>query len=231
MIRRIYALLGCLALVLTFTSCGDKPPASSQEPSQSVSQPESQSPSSSVPQADDELAKQIVKAYGALEDENGTLRPGAISLYYLSDNSWDKPEDLEAKYYFSWFFSSTMEEDYEYKVEAYKNPKGDDMGWFFPQDIYEGRIQKYFEVSTDHLRSDPYFYDAELKGYYVGGGGGKGETPPIAYTYSQEGDVLTLDVTLNFEYQPKSHFVLTARLEPDGGWKYLSCKASQEPAA
>ena len=61
------------------------------------------------------------------------------------------------------------------------------------------------------------------------GGGGKGMIPSIRYEWSQEGEILTVDVTLDYgEVQAGSTHRLTVRLEPDGGWKYLSCQVTPE---
>ena len=237
--RRILALGAVFAMILTMAACGEEDraqPVSGEAPassSLSTQPPESSSEGlEAVPQADDSLVKEIICTYGAVEDSSSDgsprLVPTAVSLFYL-DESWKSPEELSPGGYFSWFFSTTWDEDYEYKKEAYKNPKGENMGWFYPQDLYEGRIQEYFEVSTDHLRSDPLYYDAQYGGYSIGGGGGKGMVPTLSCEWSQEGDLLTVDVALDYgEAQAGSTHRLTVRLEPEGGWKYLSCEVTAE---
>ena len=239
MMKRILALGALFALVLAMAACGEEDraqPVSGSSPassSLSAQPPEASSGESleAVPQADDSLVKEVVCTYGALVDSSydpPRLVPTAVSLFY-SDQSWETPEDLSSGNYFSWFFSTTWDEDYEYKQEAYKNPHGENMGWFYPQDLYEARIQEYFEVSTDHLRSDPTYYDAQYGGYSIGGGGGKGLVPALSCTWSQEGDLLTVDVALDYgEGQAGSTHRLTVRLEPDGGWKYLGCEVIPE---
>ncbi len=238
MLQRILALGAVFALVLTMAACGEEDRAqpvsgSSQssasslatEPPADLSQD-----ADGIPQANDAMVRKIICTYGAMEEltTDGSPRltlPG-ISLFY-TNQSWETPEDLSPGSYFSWFFSTTWNEDYEYKQEAYKNPHGENMGWFYPQDLYEERIQQYFEVSTDYLRSDPTYYDAEYQGYSIGGGGGKGMIPSIRYEWSQEGEILTVDVTLDYgEVQAGSIHSLTVRLEPNGGWKYLSCQVT-----
>ena len=49
-----------------------------------------------------------------------------------------------------------------------------------------------------------------------------GALPGLTYQYSQEGELLTIIVTLDFPDTPDQQHTLTVRLEPDGGWRYLS---------
>ena len=66
------------------------------------------------------------------------LVPTAVSLFYRQ-SSWDYGEELSATDYFSWFLSTTLDEDQAYKEEHYAHPLGDGYGWFFPQDLFEER--------------------------------------------------------------------------------------------
>lgn len=236
MTKRVFALVLALCLGLSLAGCGEKARPSSQPPTQPSSievrpspsedpAPEEAGPAPDASAGLDALVKEIVLTYGAEEetlDGQTRLVPTDISLF-ISDTDWSSGEELSPGHYFSWFFSTTMKEDYEYKQETYKHPKGEDYGWFFPQDIYEGRIQTYFEVSTEHLRSDPDYYQAEYQGYCVGGGGGKGEGPTLTYEYSREGELLTIAVDRVYPSGafPDLRHTLTVRLEGGGGWKYL----------
>ena len=230
MTKRFFALALCLALILG--GCGEEAKPSTQPPTQPSSieirpsRPEE--PGSSAPEAPadlDALVKEIVLTYGAEEDTlNGPARlvPTDISLF-ISDTGWEGGENLAPGNYFAWFFSTTMKEDYEYKREVYVHPKGEDYGWFFPQDLYEERVQTYFEVSVDHLRSDPAYYQAEYQGYCLGSGGGRGESPTLTYQYTRDGDLLTIRVIRSYPSGafPDACHTLTVRLEENGGGKYL----------
>jgi hypothetical protein len=236
----VFALALALGLILSLGGCEEKARPSSQTPTEPSSievrggEPESSIPeetASGIPQADDALVREIVLVYGAEENTyNGPVRlvPTAISFYNRTEPeySWEGGESLSPGSYFSWFFSTTMKEDYEYKLEAYKNPRTEDGGWFYPQEVYEERVQRYFQVSTEHLRSDPIYYHEEDQAYYLEGGGGKGETPQLSYTYSQEGDILTVVVAVDSPSSSGRH-TLTVRLEEGGGWKYLADKVEQ----
>lgn len=60
-------------------------------------------------------------------------------------------------------------------VEPYQR-EGEE-GLFFPQEEFEQEVQKYFDVSTEHLRSDAEIYLADLKAYH---------TPAALYTLSKK---------------------------------------------
>ncbi len=239
MTKRFFALTLALCLALALAGCGERAKPSDQPPTQPSSievrpsqadepgepAPDGPDPAPEAPADLDALVKEIVLTYGAEEDTlNGPARliPTDISLF-ISDTSWEGAGELTPGDYFAWFFSTTMKEDYEYKREAYRHPKGEDYGWFFPQDLYEERVQTYFEVSTDHLRSDPTYYQAEYQGYCLGSGGGRGESPTLAYQYTRDGELLTIQVTRSYESGafPDTCHTLTVRLEDGGGWKYL----------
>lgn len=226
-----------LALSLALGGCGDKarpvpPPTQPSSIEVRPREPESPAPKENpasvidtMPQVSDEVKQNILLTYGAEESPDGPgsrLIPTGISLYYRTQ-SWEGSQGLTPGEYFGWFFSTTMKEDYEYKREVYAHPKGEDYGWFFPQDLYEERVQTYFEVSVDHLRSDPAYYQAEYQGYCLGSGGGRGESPTLTYQYTRDGDLLTIRVIRSYPSGafPDACHTLTVRLEENGGWKYL----------
>ena len=232
MTKRIFALALALWLVFSLLGCEERARPSTQAPTEPSSievrssAPEepaaSEDPASSEEADLDALVREIVLTYGAEEDPlNGSpqLTPTLTSLYHCA--GWKGSEGLTPMHYFTWFFSTTMKEDYEYTQEAYRHPKGEAYGYFFPQDCYEERIQTYFEVDTDYLRSNPEIYHQEYQGYSLGGGGGIGDRPTLTYEYSQEGELLTVVVTETYSASDITH-TLTVRLEENGGWKYLS---------
>lgn len=95
------------------------------------------------------------------------------------------------------------------------------MGWFFPEEIYEPVVQSYFNVSTDFLRSAT-FYHPDYQGYNISDGGGIGETPLIYTTdWTQEGELLTIDLLLDHPFSDDYEMELTVQLTEDG-YYYLS---------
>jgi hypothetical protein len=241
MFQRFLALGAVFALVLTLGACGGSGGESLPASGSVSSTPESSSQESApaeVPQADDELVGEIVMRYGALPTQEGA-EPGtypiiiAGSFFYLNE-SWDSPEEISAAQYFSWYYTGDWGEDWETQQELYPSPipgataDGSD-SVLYPQDVYEGRIQEYFEVSSDHLRSDSAYYRADYQGYSANQwSAGKGLAPLLnVVEYTQEGDLLTIQVDeSNAVNAPRNSHLLTVRLEPDGGWKYLSCQVT-----
>jgi hypothetical protein len=147
------------------------------------------------------------------------LRTSEVGLYYVGD--WNSPGELDAGSYYSWYMSMMWKEgltNSELK-EKYKSPLEGDMGWFFPQDLYEAAVQKYFDVSTDYLRSERHIYDPDLEGYYLpGSSGGIGERPEIVLDeFEEEGDVVKLYISLGADKK-----VLTVKKESAGGFKFES---------
>ena len=228
------------AALLLLTACGEKSQArpSSEAPTAPSSlstqpPPQEPEPAPEPAQTEEALVREIVMTYGAEEStpKGGSVRlvTKMVSLLYMG-SSWSHPEELSTADYWGWFLSTTFDEDQEYKLEHYTHPElGEGSGWFFPQELFEERVQRYFKVSTESLRDSSY-YDPKLGGYWVGGGGGVGERPEVTYTYAREGDTLTIDLELHYEYSQPAGGRLYVTLETDGGWKYTGwdCRPTTE---
>ena len=223
----------CLFLstaLLLLTACGENSRArpsseAPKSPSSLSTQPPPQEPEPAPEpsQSEEALVREIVMTYGAEEStpKDGSVRLVAKMVSLLNmGTSWSHPEELSTADYWGWFLSTTFDEDYEYKLEHYTHPElGEGNGWFFPQELFEERVQRYFGVSTERLRDSDY-YDPELGGYWAGGGGGVGERPEITYTYVRDGDALTIDLELHYEYSQPAGGRLYVTLGPEGSWKY-----------
>ncbi|MCI8816478.1 MAG: hypothetical protein HFF15_06545 [Angelakisella sp.] len=223
----------CLFLstaLLLLTACGENSRArpSSEAPKSPSSlstqpPPQEQEPAPEPSQSEEALVREIVMTYGAEEStpKDGSVRLVAKMVSLLNmGTSWSHPEELSTADYWGWFLSTTFDEDYEYKLEHYTHPElGEGSGWFFPQELFEERVQRYFGVSTERLRDSDY-YDPALSGYWAGGGGGVGERPEITYTYVRDGDALTIDLELHYEYSQPAGGRLYVTLGPEGSWKY-----------
>jgi len=223
----------CLFLstaLLLLTACGENSRArpsseAPKSPSSLSTQPPPQEPEPAPEpsQSEEALVREIVMTYGAEEStpKDGSVRLVAKMVSLLNmGTSWSHPEELSTADYWGWFLSTTFDEDYEYKLEHYTHPElGEGSGWFFPQELFEERVQRYFGVSTERLRDSDY-YDPALSGYWAGGGGGVGERPEITYTYVRDGDALTIDLELHYEYSQPAGGRLYVTLGPEGSWKY-----------
>ena len=174
-------------------------------------------------QGDEKIYQIALRTYGAedaVQDDLPILRPTMISLFYSTDG-WSG--SIDTRLAFSWFFSTTFLQEYDYKLTAYQNPAGEEQGWFFPQDIYEPQVQRFFDVSTEQLRSDPLYYNAALGGYVISAGGGRGEQPPIILTKTQKnGDLHQLYYTIEYQGLEKVSMVMTIRILPDSSFRFVS---------
>lgn len=242
-----------LALLL-LVGCGGKAVPSSQSdppsggglvvfqpedvPSDSDLAPENSGEDDSVPHVEVALVREIVFTYGAEED---TLnQPGVIvrkkkSLFFLEE-SWSGENGLTPFNYLYWKDSLPVSDEEWNTIEAGQHYAEGRQGespfgyrYIGPGEMVEQKILSHFEVTLEHLRSDPEYYDGSIPGYFLMAGGGMGERPTISFTYEQDGDILTIPVflashsSLDGSEQEVTH-TLTVRLEPGGGWKYLGCQ-------
>lgn len=228
-----------LALLL-LAACSDRavPSSSPKDPSPGgglvISQPEDDP----IPQVDAALVREIVFTYGAREDTDN--QPDAIvprnkSLFYREE-SWSGENGLTPFYYLYWEDSLPATEEEWAAIEVGQRYAEGRQGespfgyrYLGPAETVEEKILSHFEVTLEHLRSDPEYYDGSIPGYFMMAGGGMGERPTVSFTYEQDGDILTVPVTLtppDYSIYPETTHTLTVRLEPGGGWKYLGCQVA-----
>lgn len=243
-------LISILLALLLLTACGGKAASSSGSasdgggltvsqpsdgPDNSDEAPENPDEDASIPQADQELVREIVFTYGAKEDMvygpgNYTTRNKSL---FFREESWSGENGLEPFYYLYWEDSlPSTEEEWaviqagQHYAEEHQGESPFGYGYLGPGETVEEKILAHFEVTLEHLRGDPEYYDGSIPGYFMMAGGGMGERPVVSFTYEQEGDILTIPVRLTYSFEPNVTHTLTVRLEPDGGWKYLGCEVS-----
>lgn len=219
--------------ILSLVACNrtDTPSSLSQAESNledmlsSSSQASNSSQNSGTTAVDEALVRGAILNFGAVEEPNdegkAVTRPSVVSLFYLEEFT---KETLTPGDIFSWYFSYSMRESLttEERAEKYKNPLGEDMGWFFPADLYESAAMTYFDVTTEFLRSDSTYYNAEHKGYTVDTGPGVGNRPDITLKDYDVADNL-VKINLNFADSHREHqdMTLTIRLT-DEAYQYVS---------
>lgn len=246
--KQFLTLLLALALAISCAACGGKEgPSSPKKPvsgggpvgesrPESTPSPAEPSQPAEIPQAEDDLVREIIFLYGAYEDTlNGpaTLTAKKKSLF-LRQEGWG-PGELGPGDYLYWVDTLPMTQEEWNALEAAQHHAEGRQGQspfgyrFFPPELVEEKVLAHFEVTADALQADPEYYDGDIPGYFLPNGGGMGARAVLSYRYSQEGDTLTIPVTLDYPdgSQPTVTHTLTVRLEPDGGWKYLACQVQQ----
>ncbi len=239
--KRLTALF--VALVLLLWGCGPQgapppespvspaSPSSQETPEPAPAEPSSQPEAAPADPEEDALVQEMILAYGGerMPREDGTSRlvRKVDSLFDLR-YSWNRPEEIPASWYYTWFLSAAQTEDPSAR-EHYTSPVLEARGvdsWFIPQEVYEERIAAYFNVPLRLLRLGRE-YDPELGGYWSDAPKGlptgrKG----LSYSYTREGGIFTIQIDLDHPQDSPlaRQFLLTVRLEEDGSWKYLNCQ-------
>ena len=137
--------------------------------------------------------------------------------WLLTSDDW-VPSEITPTDYVMWYGYHVKTSG---SVEAYRR-EGED-GLFFPQEEFEQEVQKYFDVSTEHLRSDAEIYLADRKVY---------RTPVALYILSKkectikkvtdEDERIEILFSLLYpESDTHSEIVLSIKKENDG-FSYLS---------
>ena len=248
--KRCFALVVFLILILSLAACGGREQIPAMEPKSGLpsgggpvtsrpendpdEDPDASGGDDSIPQADVALVREIVFTYGAEEDTYN--RPGTIitkksSLFYR-DDGWSGENALDVSTYLSWVLWLPATEEEQALIDAgerYTEGRiigGFDSRYVGPGEMVEEKIMSHFEVTLEHLHSDPEYYDGSIHGYFYPAGGGMGERPIVSFTFRQDGDILTIPVTLTSPSgsEPETTHTLTVRLGPGGGWKYLGCQ-------
>ena len=137
--------------------------------------------------------------------------------WLLTSDDW-VPSEITPTDYVMWYGYHVKTSG---SVEAYRR-EGED-GLFFPQEEFEQEVQKYFDVSTEHLRSDAEIYLADRKVY---------RTPVALYILSKKECTIKkvtdedekIEILFSLFYPESgncSEIVLSIKKENDG-FSYLS---------
>ena len=171
----------------------------------------------------DHLLEEIILKLGAefpIDSEDSNQYNVSFSGMYIS-SGWTAeeltPEDI------AWWYFDYANHIYTVseKYRLFANPLGENIGWFYPADLYEAAAKAYFGLSAEELRAGE-DYNAEYGGYFSPRPVGRGYTPLITLEdYDQQYDLLTLNVSVSQLEAPDRKMALTVRLTEDG-YQYLS---------
>lgn len=174
-----------------------------------------------------ECTAEIVKNEPEISPEDLALAEKAAVDFGVLHNvdEWDNAEeDIPVHMYVYWYLhyiNSTT--TYEERVERYKH-ENYEWGWAYPQEEFETYVQKYFDVSTEYLRSGDCYYaeDGIYNLDYIGGAnlGYKvrlSETKPTL-----DGDIMYIPMELSFngDFRDTAYRTLVIQKTEDG-YKYL----------
>lgn len=169
------------------------------------------------------LLEEIILKLGAefpIDSEDSNQYNVSFSGMYIS-SGWTAeeltPEDI------AWWYFDYANHIYTVseKYRLFANPLGENIGWFYPADLYEAAANVYFGISAEELREGEY-YSAEYGGYFSPHVDGRGWLPTITLEgYDQQYDLLTLNVSVSQPNTSDRKMALTVRLTEDG-YQYLS---------
>ena len=140
---------------------------------------------------------------------------------------WDNAEeDIPVHMFVYWYLEYVNSiTTYEERVERY-TPTFWKYGWAYPQEEFEAYIQKYFNVSTEYLRSGDCYYADE--GVYLLdqiGGANLGYKVRLSETKpTVDGDIMYIPMELSFngDFRDTAYRTLVIQKTEDG-YKYLEC--------
>ena len=162
--RKILSVLSVLMAVILSTAalaaCEKTPAGAENSGEPSVSESAAESSGESESSAENEQRTALFKE----------LNEEYLPLYgiLVNDGEWNSPEEIGVAGFYIWYAeyiiaNTTVEERFE------KYSGNSESGcWAFPAEEFEGFVQRYFNVSTDFLRSGD-IYSAKNGWYDIGG--------------------------------------------------------------
>lgn len=165
-----------------------------------------------------ELYEDIIVNFGARVNDFGELSvEKGISLYYSRNGSTFAKEDASA--FYSWIMAKTSVDD---RIEI-SLPGFRDTVYAYSADFFEAEVYKYFGISAEQLRKSDCYYPKN-NCYFLGYGGGIGETPALIINSIEESkDTVVFHVTVDYNFAGEDYnMALTVKLLPDGGYNYVS---------
>ena len=174
-----------------------------------------------------ECTEEMVLNEPKISPEDLALAEKAASFLGAIHNAgvWDSADEIGVHRFYLWYIDYIASvTTYEERLERYKH-ENYEIGWSYPQEEFEAFMQKYFDVSIEHLRSDEWCYHAKDGVYnldYIG-------APNLRYTarLAQElptidGDIMYIPMEMYFDGDFRSAEYRTLVIQKtQGGFKYL----------
>lgn len=147
-----------------------------------------------------------------------------FELGWLKDSSgFNSVSNISPEQYVMWYATyqkNAHPEDEQYLSQYFSESEGRAV---FPAEEYETTILKYFNTTTDHLRSDPNVYISNINKYGITGPVGELAESSVEITQAEtEGNIIKLYFTLNFpEFSISSNRLLIIE-KTDTAFQYIS---------
>ena len=145
---------------------------------------------------------------------------------------WNNADEIGVHMFYLWYIdyiASTT--TYEERLERYKH-ENYELGWSYPQDEFEEVMQKYFDVSIEHLRSDEWCYHKEDGVYnldYIGGANLRYKVKLAEELPTIDGDIMYIPMELSFDGDFRDTVYRTLVIQKtEDGYKYLESRFTVE---
>jgi len=135
---------------------------------------------------------------------------------------WESTKEIGPHMFYRWYIDYIASvTTYEERLERYKH-ENYEVGWSYPQEEFEAYIQKYFDVSVEHLRSDEYCYHAEDGIYnleYIGAPNMRYEVQLVEESVTVDGDIMYIPIELSMDGFTEYRTLVIQKTED--GFKFL----------
>ena len=172
----------------------------------------------------DHLLEEMILKLGATISTNPEA-PGYYSAswtgLYDTTSGWTAA-DLSPKE-FAWWYLGYITDTFTFaeREAAFASPLGENTGYLYPAGLYEAAAKAYFDIPAEQLRTSEY-YSEEYEGYFSPYISGRGYSPSLTLeNYTQQYDLLILNLSVFWMEDPPLKMALTVRLTYDG-YQYLS---------
>lgn len=197
--KRFFAFLIALMLLISFAGCGQETENNADEENTA-------------------FYEEILLNFGATRRHDGSLIVSRKGSFYDLRDILNDCSNLTPDTYYTWVASRTENSD---KVKVVLSGFDSEV-YAYSADFYENEVTKFFDVTVEDLRKGDFYYP-EQNCYYCEAVSAAGEYVYIDFVSAEEnGEELTIDFTLTDSVNGTTNHSLTVKLLPEGGYNYIS---------
>ena len=178
-----------------------------------------------------ECTAEMVMNESEISPEDLALAEKAASFLGAIHNAgvWDSADEIGVHWFYLWYIDYIASvTTYEERLECY-NHENYEIGWSYPQEEFEAFMQRYFDVSIEHLRSDEWCYHAEDGIYnldYLGAPNMRYEVQLAKESLTVDGDKIYIPIELFMDGFTEHRTLVIQKTED--GFKYLESRFTIE---